>query len=196
MQASLCRGLLAGAACLLLLLPAAAGDAPVKPFGNAGKAAGRKATVIHAPLGRLAEATVEARADLRISFYAPEEREHLSIPFADLAALEVTVLDEGIEREWRWKEGGSNEKIHTGRDYPWRKYGIILEFAHGTRRRGRLDSGFPLTISYRDAETNERVERKFVVKPRDKGAMGRELKELGYIRRIEFLPPKETSDAP
>lgn len=72
--------------------------------------------------------------------------QRLDIAPADIESLRITVTEEGEERQWRWKEGGSDEKVYTGKSYPWRKHGIALKLRDGTEITGHLSQALAVRI--------------------------------------------------
>ncbi len=123
--------------------------APVKPFGRTGKRRPeRRAAVELSNRSPLRDPVVRARADLKLTVFVPAKKKHVEVDFAEIVRLQQTVLKQGMEKEWRWKEGGGNEKIYTGKAYPWRQYNIEITTVAGETLKGRLARGFPLKISW------------------------------------------------
>jgi hypothetical protein len=192
--------------CLVVPIRASGEDAPPpRPFGDAGGAGQvREATVTLSTGRSLDQAAVKARADQLVLVMPDGGKTRLEIEFAKVRTLRQAVAAEGMEKEWRWKEGGSNEKIDTGRSYPWRKYGIELVLDDGTEIKGALTAGFPLTIRYlteamasADVPGGPKagdpvpapVEEQFLIQPRNKGEMWQALKELMYVKEMNFRAP-------
>lgn len=59
--------------------------------------------------------------DARLSMYDKEHQRKRQIPLARVASLEAVIKEERMEKEWRFKELASNEKMYTGREYPMRQ---------------------------------------------------------------------------
>lgn len=199
--------------CLLFLsvsLLAAEGDAPPSPFGTTTAQAGTRACrIVFSNNLTDNDATAGTRSGREITVFDAEAKEHLVIPFDTILVLRQTVLEEGMERQWRWKEGGSDEKVYTGKSYPWRKHGIELVLADGRTVKGRLASGFPITITYTagrdyvEVETSDGpatecmpmiVEETWLIQPKIKGELGETLDDLVYVRELD-LRPKDQRDA-
>ncbi len=153
--ACLAGALLAGA------LGAAGEDgSPPSPFATETKARSeRPARVVLSTGARLGEAMVEARSDLQVLVFPKGGNQRIELPFADVVRLEQSVAEEGMQREWRWKEGGTNEKLYTGRTYPWRSYSVTLTIRDGRVLKGRVTAGFPLLISWKRPRARTEAER-------------------------------------
>jgi len=170
---------LAAAALLLLSLPLAAGEG------------GRPARVTLSDGRALAAATVEVREDLVLLLAPAGGGPRREIPFIRVRALRQAVAAEGLEDEWRWREGGADEKLATGRKYPWRRYSVELEIDDGTTAQGTLTAGFPLTVEFDAPPTDGigevgRVRETLVVQPKGKGEPGQEPRDLIHVRELAF----------
>ncbi len=124
-------------------------EPPKNPFGATITApAGREARVLLSDGSVLPSAVVRFRKDLKVLVFVAETGERQEVRFSEIVLLRQSVLEESVEREWRWKEGGSDEKIYTGQSYPWRKYGVEIQTRDGLLLKGRFTSGFPVTIHW------------------------------------------------
>ncbi len=219
---------------LAVLSALAGGNARCGMFAQAGKTRNeRKARVVLSSGKSLDKARVSARADLKILVFVKEKKKRVEVEFRHIVRLQQFVLEEGMEREWRWKEGGVDEKIYTGRAYPWRKYGVRITLDTGKVISGKITSGFPLRITWTPKPGLSEADRKrqkrlldemnrnagntmtarqrallqaklrrmqeqaraasakprtrtFVINAKNKGGMGEKLKDLVYVRDIDF----------
>jgi len=139
---------------------AGAGEAPPKPFGEtrASKPA-RAARVTLGDGSVLRDAAVTARAELDLLLFVGEDKTRVQIPWAEVTRIKQTVESEGVEREWRWKEGGANEKIYTGRTYPWRSYRTSVIRRDGKILAGQLTQGFSVEVTWRPDRPRTAEER-------------------------------------
>jgi hypothetical protein len=103
------------------------------------------------------------------------------VPVPAIKRIEVTVQWERMDKEWRFKEAGNPEKIYTGREYPVRMLEWRLVLRNDHEIVGHI-LGQPLYVS-----EGGRAER-FILHQRDKGEMGQALKDLVYVKRVEFGP--------
>ncbi|HBT76428.1 MAG TPA: hypothetical protein DEB39_05770 [Planctomycetaceae bacterium] len=69
--------------------------------------------------------------DIRLSMYDKEYERKRQIPLDRIVSLEAVVKKEWMEREWRFKELASNEKLYTGREYPVRMVDYKATFHDG-----------------------------------------------------------------
>jgi hypothetical protein len=100
------------------------------------------------------------------------------IPLRVVRKIENRVEREWLEKEWRFKENASDEKVFTGRAYP------VRESVHTiTLRDGRKIVGPLSAIVYVAAEGSARPGRLILYK-RQKGPVGTQLKSLIYVRQI------------
>lgn len=197
-----------------------AGESPFAPAGTDGaKASDGASGAWRVGEGKLyhwdapRRMRVGARPDLEVLIFIESEKKRHAVPWVEVAALRQEILAEGREEEWRWREGGSNEKIHTGRSYPWRKYGIALRLRDGRVFRGRLTRGFPLRLSWvatslggpdnkdgRDGSTTWSPAWPMLIQPDSKGGAGSRLRDLNYVESIVLdggapLPPAPPAEA-
>lgn len=117
----------------------------------------------------------------RLKIYNLKREMYEYVPVPALKSMEVKVDWEREDPEWRFKEAGNPEKVFTGRKYPVRQLAWKLTLRNDHVIEGHI-LGQPLYV-----EHNGKAER-FILHKRDKGPMGQELKDLVYIRRVEFGP--------
>jgi len=196
-------GWLAMAAALALAASALAGDPVAKPappditiiddepappasnpFSGGADVAGRKDAVpgcVELSDGRLVAGRIYTTRGKYIKIYnlAREMNEYVPVPA--IKRIEVTVQWERMDKEWRFKEAGNPEKIYTGREYPVRMLEWRLVLRNDHEIVGHI-LGQPLYVS-----EGGRAER-FILHQRDKGEMGQALKDLVYVKRVEFGP--------
>ena len=101
------------------------------------------------------------------------------MPVPALKRVEAVVVWERQQRQWRFKEAGSTEKVYTGETYPARMLSYRLTLRNDHRITGDV-LGQPLYIARED-----RTDR-FVLHKRRKGAVGKSLEDLVYIRAVVF----------
>lgn len=131
--------------------------------------------------GHQAWATVSARPGLTLLILPEGAEKRVKVPWEDVLTLRLEPEKEGMEEVWRWKAGGSDEKIKTGESYPWRQYTIFVATADGREIKGRLAAGFAL-----DA-TSEGATEQLVISPRHKGEAGQQLADLVYVKEITMV---------
>ena len=118
--------------------------------------------------------------DAKLKIYDPKTKKFREVPLENVRRIECHVQKEWLEREWRFREAASNEKVYTGRTYPASIYEHTVTLRDGTSIRGPLSA----PIYVREAESEK--PRRFLLRKRDKGPIGTTLKALIYVRRIEL----------
>lgn len=174
-------GLIAAGPLILTLLRGMFAAAPVfsadAPPGFAAATGGDSAppeltgTVVLSDGTEYASARITARADLTLEVFCGPDNERKSLLFSEISEVRQVVAEEGRQPEWRWKEGGGNEKIFTGREYHWRKLTLELRLKNGDKLSGKLGRGVALTMDATTAQ-GEKVRRQLILQPQQKGEPG------------------------
>lgn len=139
-------------------------------------------------------ARIEVRNELEFSILVAAKKKRTTVPYKEIVRIRQIVVEEGLEKQWRWKEGGANEKFYTGKAYPWRKLQVEITKADGSVVKGKLSSGVPVTITWKetvdDKQTGEKKEaekkRKVLITPRQKGSLGDALESLVFVKDMTF----------
>ena len=123
--------------------------------------------------------------DKRLSIYDEHLQRQREIPLSAVGRIDCKIKREWMEREWKFKETTSDEKIYTGRSYPAREYLHTI-----TLRDGRTITGSLSALVYlqpkRYPSDKARPAERYLLNKRDKGKIGSQLKSLVYVKRIEF----------
>jgi hypothetical protein len=157
-------------------------NTPKNPFGAEGGVSGRKDAVpgyVELSTGLKIPSRIFTTRGKRLKIYNLKRETYEYVPVPALTKMEAVVEWERVDREWRFKEAGNPEKVYTGRSYAARQLAWKLTLRNGHQIMGHV-LGQPLY-----AEHNGRVER-FILHKRDKGPMGSELKDLPYVKSVEF----------
>ena len=127
--------------------------------------------------------------DKRLRMYDATVQRQREIPLEAVKKIECTVKREWIEKEWKFKETTSDEKLYTGRGYPAREYVHTV-----TLNDGRTIAGPLSVIVYLDPQPYDRARpaenqsepktKHFVLNKRNKGELGQDLETLIYVKRI------------
>ena len=132
--------------------------------------------------------------DKRLELYADAEKKWHQLKLEDLAALRWEVEFEQEEREWRWKENGSDEKVYTGRKKVDRRYRTVAKRKDGTEIRGHIRG----TVIYVKPEKGE--ERRFFLYWNQPADFDQKPEDLVYVKEVVFgeeaakEPEKKPSD--
>ncbi len=135
--------------------------------------------------------------DARLRIYDEKLERQREIPLRVVKEISCQVKKEWMERQWRFKETASNEKVYTGRSYPVREYLHTITLTDGRKITGplsaivyvrpRSDEKSPSgKNSDPSARGKEPEVQQLVLHKRDKGDIGQELKSLVYVKRIRL----------
>lgn len=110
--------------------------------------------------------------------YVADTKRWRHIPPILVLSIRAVVVEEGMEKEWRWKEMGRNEKVFTGRSQPIRRFLWRFHLIDDSYVTGAV-KGQPLWI-----ETRQKRHGPFILHERSKGEFGLSLKDLVYLKRV------------
>jgi hypothetical protein len=116
--------------------------------------------------------------DKRLMIYDDRVQRQREVPLQAIKRIDCRVKKEWMEKEWKFKETTSDEKISTGRAYPVREYLHTI-----TLRDGRTITGPLAAVIYVQPSPQQDAER-FLLNKRNKGSVGKTLKSLVYVKRI------------
>ena len=122
--------------------------------------------------------TFTTTADQPLRIYDSTAKEYRDVPLGVVKTLEGHVVWERMEREWKFKATGSDEKEYTGQSYPARETEYTMTLANDQKITGAID--VPLYLERAEGE------KLFVIHKRDRGSVGQTLKDLPYVERVEF----------
>ncbi len=113
-----------------------------------------------------------------IRIYDEKDKEYRNVPLALIKSMEAIVIWERDEKEWHFKETGSDIKEYSGKTYPAREIKYKVTLINGQSFTGGIVA--PLYVSQDDKQ------QMFVINKRQKGDVGQTLKDLLYVKRVEF----------
>jgi len=157
-------------------------EGPASPFGTGKGTGARKDAVpgyVELSSGLKMPGRIFTTRAKRLKVYNIEKEIYEYVPVPALKRIEAVVVWEREQRQWRFKEAGSTEKVYTGKTYPARMLSYRLTLRNDHRITGDV-LGQPLYIA-----REERTDR-FVLHKRRKGAVGESLEDLVYIRAVVF----------
>ncbi len=114
----------------------------------------------------------------RLKIFDIADKTRKDVPLEAVARIEVKIEEEGLEKEWRWKEEGSDVKIYTGHAYPWKKYVTTLTLLDGEKITGHLSG-----LIYVQTDNGT---RKFLIHDKDKGERDEKLSDIVHIKTVEL----------
>jgi len=139
--------------------------------------------------GDRVEGFVHLTRDKTLSIFDPAQKKIVEVRLAELTHVEQKVVDEHMEKEWRWKENASDEKVYTGREYPVRELTTTLHFRDGRELTGPVSA-----LIY---VKNDNGDRRFLLVKKQKGEPGQTLAQLLYVALVDFREPgKKPADEP
>lgn len=121
---------------------------------------------------------ITTTADKPLRVYDENEKQYIDVPFDKIALIKAEVVWERDEKEWQFKLSGSDEKVYSGKSYPARETRYTITRLDGTKVSGAIDA--PIYFKQGDQR------RTLVLHKRDKGEVGRTLKQLIYVQSVEF----------
>jgi hypothetical protein len=169
----------------------------LNPFGQTTAAAGREDAVpgrIELSNGAIRAGTIYLTRDKRLQIYDKQLERQREIPLHVVRTIECTIKREWLEREWKFKETTSDEKLYTGRSYPSREYLHTITLKDGRKITGPLSAIVYLqplqtgSSRYETDQTDQPPPRPehFLLSKRNKGELGQSLKSLVYVKRIKL----------
>jgi hypothetical protein len=169
------------AVAFLLTSMTTASDTPptIRPFGP------RKVTRSDAIPGyvELSDGTVYPghlylTRDARLKIFDATAERQREIPLRVVRKIQCKAEREWLEKEWRFKENASDEKIFTGRSYPARECVHTITLQDGRKIVG------PLSAIVYVARKEGAKPTRLLLHKRQKGPVGTQLKSLVYVRTI------------
>jgi len=161
--------------------PPAPTSKPASPFEPAGSNIAADPTVRHGVLllsnGEKIRGKFATTQGKPLRIY-DEHEVFRDVPFELVKSAEAKVLWERDEREWHFKESGSDIKEYSGKTYPAREMQYTLTLANGQTVTGAIVA--PLYLQTHDGPYA------FVLHKRDKGEPGQTLKQLVYVQKVDF----------
>ncbi|HWE02826.1 MAG TPA: hypothetical protein VG326_10495 [Tepidisphaeraceae bacterium] len=119
-----------------------------------------------------------------VRVWIESQKEYRDIPFKLIARFTAVATSEYDEKEWHFKESGSDIKEFTGKSYPVREMSYTLTLVNGQTVTGGVVE--PIYLERKEGPYT------FSLLKRDKGNVGQTLKQLVYVVRIDFDDAKPT----
>jgi hypothetical protein len=142
--------------------------------------------------GTVVEGFTWHRANAPARVFNRAKRAHEDFPLADLARITVRPETENFERDWRWKNQGSSEKVFLDIGYFWNQYITTFTTKAGEQPSGDCNAQFYL-------QTLDGQRSSWFLFKRQSGRdhphkKREELDPLVYVKTVEFtddiLKPK------
>lgn len=106
---------------------------PVRKHAEPAERGGRTWGTVVFSDGRRVEGRLSVTLDGSLVFFDTETEEWREVPLTELARADARPRVEKLDREWRWKEAGCDEKVYTGRARPlrWLDHDVRLKDGSG-----------------------------------------------------------------
>ena len=132
--------------------------------------------------GTVLKGSVYTTRDKRLRLFDAKDKTRKDIPLEAISTIEVNIEKEGLEKDWRWKEEGSDVKLYTGHAYPWKQYITTITLLDGDKTTGHVNG---LIYIQTDKET-----QKFILHEKDKGEKDQKLTDIVHLKKVEFTKEK------
>ena len=161
-------------------MPTTTATAAVNPFGRVDRFSRSDALpgVVVLSDGKILAGGIFTTRDKNWEVWVASQKRWRHIPPIMVLSIRAVVVEEGMEKEWRWKEMGLNERVFTGRTQPVRRFVWRFHLIDDSYVTGEV-KGQPLWI-----ETDGKRQGPFILHERSKGKFGQTLKDLIYVKYI------------
>jgi hypothetical protein len=172
--------------------PLATADEPpaINPFGRAAPV--REDALpgcVELSDGSVHPGQVYLTRDKRLQLYDEKLQRQREVPLEAVQQIDCAVRREWKEKEWRFKETTSDEKMYTGRAYPAREYVHTIVLRDGRTMTGSLSG----VVYVQPPEDNSAVTGKhaaeperYILRQRDKGELNAGLPSLVYVKCVKL----------
>ena len=130
--------------------------------------------------------------DMRLKIYDEKLQRQREIPLRAVKEIACNVKKEWMEREWRFKETTSNEKVYTGRSYPVREYLHTITLTDGRKITGPLSAIVYLRAAARrhvPIASGKGTQGRAVRAPQARQRQGRAGTEIAGLRQANQARP-------
>jgi hypothetical protein len=150
---------------------------PGSPFEDKANVEARKGFILLSN-GEKIRGNLSTTREKPIRVWDEKEKEYRDVPFALVKSIEAAIQWERDEKEWHFKESGSDIKEYTGKTYPARELLYTVTLINGQTVTGGI-----VCPIYASAGEQSLA---YVLNKRQKGEVGKTLKELVYVKRVEM----------
>jgi hypothetical protein len=138
--------------------------------------------------GKKIKGKIATTPEKPIRIWVEAEKDYQDIPLSMIATAEAELVWERDEKEWNFKESGSDIKVYSGRTYPARETKYKLTLTDGTIIEGGIVA--PLYVTTEDGKIST-----YVLYKRDKGEIGQTLADRPYVKKVALGNAKATDPA-
>jgi len=170
------------ALCAAALAASAEEETPKSPFAKPGDGAADRPDAVQGRFvlsdGTAHEGRIYLTRDKRLEVFNTASQEWLKLKLSEISSISFAIESETEEKEWRWKEGGSDVKVFTGRTYVDRRYSVTVKLAAGGTVSGHVRG----TVIYVEPPGKEPV--RFFLRKDERGDWNRKPAEIIYVKEI------------
>ncbi|MFH0939203.1 MAG: hypothetical protein V1899_07980 [Planctomycetota bacterium] len=133
--------------------------------------------------------------DGRIRVYEGEDvrgGRYLDVTQSELVSIIFSLKDQSMERPWRFKNAGSDEKEFLLGKYPLINLKSKVKLVSGKALVGHLMTP-PLFVRVKTPDGLDYEDRKFILKYQYKGEVGQEYKDIVYVTSFVFIAAATTA---
>jgi hypothetical protein len=127
--------------------------------------------------GKSASGTLYTALGKGLVIYGRAEKKNVEFTLPGITKIDVAVEEEHEEPYWYWRQSGSDEKVFTGKNYPWRKYVTTVTLADGKKITGDTSGIIFLEVPGKPPQ-------RFMLHKRQSGTEGQKLSDLVYVKSI------------
>lgn len=107
-------------------------------------------------------------------------KSYVDVDLGEVSRIEVKVVHEGMEDDWRWLKEGSDQKVYSGKKYPLVELEYVFTLVNGQTVAGGVVA--PIYI----VENGTGKRRALALYKKYKGKLDETLKDVAYIRTVEL----------
>ena len=138
--------------------------------------------------GRIVRGEIFLRGSRQIKIFDKERECYRYVPLDVIRRIDIEIIKEVKEDEWRWLEAANDAKVQTGRFYWWHQYDTTITPTKGKPITGAVRG--PIYI-----RTDKEVMR-FILHDRNKGKLDADLEGLVFIKWINLEPKPAPASQP
>jgi hypothetical protein len=132
------------------------------------------------------EGRIWTTLDTPLRVWSEETKSYRDVDLALVKAVEVHVLAETMEDDWRWLKEGSDQKVFSGKKYP----NVDMAYRFTLLNDQVMEGTVVAPIYFVDGAKS----RTLALYKHYKGNLDETLKDLVYITSITLTPPAPTAD--
>ena len=182
----------------VVLLVASGGWSQVNPFASTKlkKPRGARYGTLFLSNGKSYEGWIHLTPGRRLRFFDGKNKRAVQLPLKEIREIDVVCVNSRVEREWRFKEGGKDEKIYTGKSYARKDLTAVVTPKRGPKQKLEIALGAPIYFTPKDGKGKR---QRYILQPYMRGEQGSKPDDVVHIRKIVFHPegqkPKPPKDA-